>query len=133
MKKGEEINQNAWSSELGENISNTPGTCEEVKVGEKRDYYDATCDVGVTVTTPDRVEELSCPDGYTLVGRTCTKTLTQPADVTYTCPDGGVLRGTTCVVTQPAAVSSYSCPPGFSLQGTTCKIGRASCRARVCQ
>src|SRR3546814_627108 len=67
MKKGEEINQNAGSSELGENISNTPGTCEEVKVGEKRDYYDATCDVGVTVTTPDRVEELSCPDGYTLV------------------------------------------------------------------
>src|SRR3546814_8720883 len=62
MKKGEEINQNAGSSELGENISNTPGTCEEVKVGEKRDYYDATCDVGVTVTTPDRVEELSCPD-----------------------------------------------------------------------
>src|SRR3546814_21047009 len=41
MKKGEEINQNAGSSELGENISNTPGTCEEVKVGEKRDYYDA--------------------------------------------------------------------------------------------
>src|SRR3546814_4752541 len=29
MKKGEEINQNAGSSELGENISNTPGTCEE--------------------------------------------------------------------------------------------------------
>src|SRR3546814_18635366 len=67
IKKGEEINENAGSSELGENISNTPGTCEEVKVGEKQDYYDATCDVGVTVTTPDRVEELSCPDGYTLV------------------------------------------------------------------
>src|SRR3546814_19375706 len=75
-KKGEEINQNAGSYELGENISHTPGTCEEVKVGEKRDYYDGTCDVGVTVTTPDGVEELSCPDGYTLVGRTCTKTAT---------------------------------------------------------
>ncbi|MGQ2958461.1 hypothetical protein, partial [Agrobacterium sp.] len=120
IKKGEEINENAGSSELGENISNTPGTCEEVKVGEKQDYYDATCDVGVTVTTPDRVEELSCPDGYTLVGRTCSKTLTQPADVTYTCPDGGVLQGTTCVVTQPASVSSHSCPAGFSLQGTNC-------------
>lgn len=106
--------------ELGENISNTPGTCEEVKVGEKQDYYDATCDVGVTVTTPTRVEELSCPDGYTLVGRTCSKTLTQLADVTYTCPDGGVLRATTCVVTQPASVSSHSCPAGFSLQGTNC-------------
>ncbi len=120
IKKGEEINENAGSSELGGNISNTPGTCEEVKVGEKQDYYDATCDVGVTVTTPDRVEELSCPDGYTLVGRTCSKTLTQPADVTYTCPDGGVLQGTTCVVTQPASVSSHSCPAGFSLQGTNC-------------
>src|SRR3546814_4646694 len=60
------------------------------------------------------------PDGYTLVGRTCTKTLTQPADVTYTCPDGGVLQGTTCVVTQPASVSSHSCPAGFTLQGTNC-------------
>src|SRR3546814_5204056 len=50
--------------------------------------------------------------------RTCTKTLTQPADVTYTCPDGGVLQGTTCVVTQPASVSSHSCPAGFTLQGT---------------
>src|SRR3546814_3959281 len=44
IKKGEEINENAGSSELGENISNTPGTCEEVKVGEKQDYYDATCE-----------------------------------------------------------------------------------------
>src|SRR3546814_20002817 len=52
--------------------------------------------------------------------RTCTKTLTQPADVTYTCPDGGVLQGTTCVVTQPASVSSHSCPAGFTLQGTNC-------------
>src|SRR3546814_20730026 len=69
LQKGQEINDNAGSSEFGENISNTPGTCEEVKVGEKQDYYDATCDVGVTVTTPDRVEELICPDGYTLVGR----------------------------------------------------------------
>src|SRR3546814_15809697 len=98
MKKGEEINQNAGSSELGENISNTPGTCEEVQVGEKRDYYDATCDVGVTVTTPDRVEELSCPDGSTLVDRTCTKPLTQPPAVHYTCPDGGVVHDRQSVV-----------------------------------
>src|SRR3546814_5999620 len=43
-QKGQEINENAGSSGLGENISNTPGTCEEVKVGETQDYYDATCE-----------------------------------------------------------------------------------------
>src|SRR3546814_18001568 len=33
LQKGQEINDNAGSSEFGENISNTPGTCTEVTMG----------------------------------------------------------------------------------------------------
>jgi hypothetical protein len=66
----------------------------------------------------------SCPSGFTDVGSSCVKTLTQPA--TLVCPAGYGLSGATCSKTTTTTTRSttrvtYSCPSG-RLSGTNCVL-----------
>jgi conjugal transfer mating pair stabilization protein TraN len=40
--------------------------------------------------------QYSCPNGFTLSGSTCSRTLSQAATASYSCPGGYSLNGTTC-------------------------------------
>ena len=67
----------------------------------------------------------SCPDGYTLDGtkckRTVTKTETKPGS--YVCPDGYTLFGTICKkITSTTDIKDAirTCPSGYTLSGTKC-------------
>ena len=66
----------------------------------------------------------TCPLDYTLEGTACTKTETQ--DPTYTCPTDYTLSGTTCFyyATEPA---TYVCEAGYVLDGTECKKTTSEC------
>jgi type II secretory pathway pseudopilin PulG len=103
--------------------------------------YGNTTSSTVSASTP---ANLSCPNGGTLSGSTCTRTY--PASYQsgssgyYYCPNGGSLSGTSCNTTSsyPATQTSpggtvcdyetgckkypptYSCPNGGSLSGSTC-------------
>lgn len=120
LDKAEEINENATGSSTETGAGGGQGQCQEVTKAATQVYYDATCDVGDTITTADPVMQYSCPAGWSLSGTTCSYTQSQAADVSYSCPNGGTLQGTNCVSTQPASVSGYTCPSGFSLSGTSC-------------
>lgn len=71
----------------------------------------------------------TCPDGGTLSGTTCTKTVT-----TYSCPDGGTLSSTTCTK-DDVTYSSPSCPSNLVVDATTgncatpniCPLGNYQC------
>ncbi|NCB50076.1 MAG: hypothetical protein EOM53_05330 [Alphaproteobacteria bacterium] len=66
----------------------------------------------------------TCPLDYTLEGTTCTKTETQ--NIGYVCPDGYTLSGSTCssFMTEPA---TYVCEAGYVLDGTECKKTTSEC------
>ncbi|WP_296198731.1 conjugal transfer protein TraN [Sphingorhabdus sp.] len=114
------INENAVVDQLGSGVTSTSGTCEEVTVSQTQARYEATCDVGVTVSEEAQVESYSCPAGWDLDGTSCRRVGTQSADVSYSCPSGSMLDGTNCRSSQAASISSYSCPSGFTLAQTTC-------------
>ena len=120
LDQAELINENASGATTETGAGGGQGQCQEVTKPATQVFYDATCDVGETITTVDPVMQYSCPAGWSLSGTTCSFTQTQPADVSYSCPNGGTLQGTNCVTTQTASVSGYTCPSGFSLSGTSC-------------
>jgi conjugal transfer mating pair stabilization protein TraN len=114
------INENAGTDQLGSGVTSTAGTCEEVTVSQTQARYEATCDVGVTVTEKAQVESYSCPAGWDLDGTSCRRVETQSANLSYSCPSGSTLNGTNCQSSQAASIASYSCPSGFALTQTTC-------------
>lgn len=119
--RGEAINANAGSTTEGLATSGQQGQCQEILTPPTQVFYEATCDVGQTVSSSEPVGAFTCPDGWTLSGETCTKTLTQNATVTgYDCPSGYTLSGTTCSSVVEASVKRWNCPAGWTLQGTIC-------------
>ena len=114
------INENAGADQLGSGVTSTAGMCEEVTVSQTQARYEATCDVGVTVTEKAQVESYSCPAGWDLDGTSCRRVETQSANLSYSCPSGSTLNGTNCQSSQAASIASYSCPSGFALTQTTC-------------
>ena len=65
--------------------------------------------------------EYTCPEGYTLDGTNCIKTITYNATIAYgnyTCDGiGGTLVGTKC---QKASTTHYNCLSGWTKDGTNC-------------
>ena len=119
--RGEAINANAGTTTEGIATSGQQGQCQEILTPPTQVFYEATCDVGQTVSSSEPVGAFTCPDGWTLSGETCTKTLTQNASVTgYDCPSGYTLSGTTCSSVIQASVKQWNCPAGWTLQGTIC-------------
>jgi conjugal transfer mating pair stabilization protein TraN len=114
------INENAAVDQLGGGVTSTAGTCQEVTVSQTQARYEATCDVGVTVTEKAQVESYSCPAGWDRDGTSCRRVETQSANLSYSCPSGLTLNGTNCQSSQAASIASYSCPSGFALTQTTC-------------
>lgn len=120
LDDAEAINDTALGVDTGSSASGTQGQCKEVTRPAAQVYYDATCDVGDTITSTDPVLQYACPAGWSLSGKTCSFTQTRPASVSYSCPNGGNLQATSCVVSQPAGIAGYTCPAGFVLAGTNC-------------
>ncbi|MGN1338564.1 MAG: hypothetical protein ACI4WW_08850 [Candidatus Coprovivens sp.] len=84
-----------------------------------------------TYYTRSKNTSYTCPNGGTLSGTKCTKSVdasyNATPNTTYTCPNGGTLSGTKCNVksTQnatPNKNTTYSCPNGGTLNGTKCTI-----------
>lgn len=119
--RGEAINASAGTADTGLATSATQGQCQEILKPATQVFYDATCDIGETVSSSEPVGAWTCPDGFVLSGSTCTKTITQTATVTgYSCPAGYSLSGTTCSSVIQATVKTWTCPDGWSLSGTVC-------------
>ena len=119
--RGEAINANAGTTTEGIATSGQQGQCQEILTPPTQVFYEATCDVGQTVSSSEPVGAFTCPDGWTLAGDTCSKTLTQNASVTgYSCPSGYTLSGTTCSSEVEASVKQWNCPAGWTLNGTIC-------------
>ena len=104
----------------GEQIGGSSGECTPLPAQEQQVFHDATCDMGVVVTSVPSETVYSCPAGWTLDGTSCSMTEVIQASISYSCDAGWTLDGSRCAQTEPASVSAYSCPAGWTLNGSRC-------------
>ncbi|EQB02065.1 hypothetical protein V475_21490 [Sphingobium baderi LL03] len=104
----------------GEQIGGSSGECTPLPAQEQQVFHDATCDMGVVVTSVPSETVYSCPAGWTLDGTSCSMTEVIQASISYSCDAGWTLDGSRCAQSEPASVSAYSCPAGWTLNGSRC-------------
>lgn len=120
LNRAQDINDNAASASLEIGAGGARGHCQAISQAPAQVYYDATCDVGETLTSVAPVTQYACPAGWTLAGTACSYTQNRPADVTYSCPDGTVRQGSDCIQVRPASIAGYTCPAGYTLNAPNC-------------
>ena len=74
-----------------------------------------------TKTESNATSYKRCPDGYTLNGNTCTKSVKEKPGKVFSCENGFVLEGKQCkkVEITPATVT-YSCSNGYEVIDKYC-------------